>query len=61
MRFVVDGDSLAQTPAADVAEEVVVYGDLFARWDGTRWFIETETVLPYTLSLTADENRSVRT
>lgn len=55
------GDSLAQTPAADVAEEVVVYGDLFARWDGTRWFIETETVLPYTLSLTADENRSVRT
>ena len=55
------GPAVAQTAVGDVAEEVVVYGDLFARWDGTRWFIETETVLPYTLSLNADENRSVRT
>lgn len=29
-------------------DEVTVYGDLFARWDDTRWFIATEVQLPGT-------------
>ena len=61
MGALLSGPTFAQSGADDIAEEVVVYGDLFARWDGTRWFVETETVLPYTLTLNADENRSVRT
>lgn len=50
-------------PASDASvrmeqgdEELVVYGDLFARWDGTRWFLESESVLPYSLRFAADEN-----
>lgn len=40
----------------DPTEEIVVWGDLFARWDGTRWMITTEVTLPYELTLSRDEN-----
>jgi hypothetical protein len=42
-------------------EEVIVYGDLFARWDGTRWLVQTEMSLPYPLLLASDENDQFRT
>ncbi|MEQ1501157.1 MAG: hypothetical protein ABMB14_02955 [Myxococcota bacterium] len=42
--------------SADAAEEVVVWGDLFARWDDTRWMVTTELGLPYALVLAKDEN-----
>jgi hypothetical protein len=45
----------------DVFEEVTVYGDLFARWDNTRWFITTEVALPYALTLHREENLGFRT
>ncbi len=37
-------------------EEVVVYGDLFARWDGTRWFVDTQVGFPQPYVLFAVEN-----
>ena len=40
----------------DIDDEVVVWGDLFARWDNTRWLIKTEMGLPYGLVLQRDEN-----
>jgi hypothetical protein len=50
-------DSFAQEPAADDAvEEVVVWGDLFARWDDTRWMITNELIVPYRFLLRKDEN-----
>lgn len=45
----------------EVFEEVTVYGDLFARWDNTRWFITTEVALPYALTLHREENLGFRT
>lgn len=45
----------------DVAEEVVVWGDLFARWDQTRWFIETEVGVPWKTTFSKDENRAFDT
>lgn len=47
----------AQTPsyAEDSTEEIIVWGDLFARWDDTRWMITTELGLPVPLTLTKDE------
>jgi len=56
----------ALVPAAaaadeDSAEEIVVWGDLFARWDDTRWFVSTEFALPYDLPLERDENLSFTT
>ena len=46
---------------ADAAEEIVVWGDLFARWDDTRWMVTTEIGIPYPLTLTRDENAEFRT
>ncbi len=37
-------------------EEIVVVGDPFARWDGTRWYVATELVTPLGLQLQSDEN-----
>jgi hypothetical protein len=45
----------------DSAEEIVVWGDLFARWDDTRWYVSTEFSLPYELQLERDENVSFST
>jgi hypothetical protein len=48
--------AIAQDPG--VTEEIVVWGDLFARWDDTRWMVTTETLLPYALTLARDENEA---
>lgn len=40
----------------EAAEEIVVWGDLFARWDDTRWMVTTEVGLPYPLLFARDEN-----
>lgn len=41
-------------------DEIVVYGDLFARWEGTRWFIATEVTLPLGTFFRADQNWDMR-
>lgn len=43
------------------AEEIVVWGDLFARWDDTRWMVTTEIGIPYALTLSRDENVEFKT
>jgi hypothetical protein len=45
----------------DAAEEIVVWGDLFARWDNTRWLIETEVGVPWKVTLYKDENKAFDT
>jgi hypothetical protein len=45
----------------EAAEEIVVWGDLFARWDDTRWFVSTEMALPYYMTLRRDENVEFQT
>lgn len=42
------------------AEEVVVYGDKFARWDGTRWYAEAQIGFPTPFFLHAEFNREFR-
>ncbi|MCB9681923.1 MAG: hypothetical protein H6733_10665 [Alphaproteobacteria bacterium] len=37
--------------------EVIVYGDPFARWDGTRWLVHTQVGMPVPYSLLALRNR----
>ncbi|MBX2798788.1 MAG: hypothetical protein KTR31_14005 [Myxococcales bacterium] len=53
-------EALAQSDF-DAAEEVVVWGDLFARWDDTRWMITTEIATPFVLTLAKDENLEFQT
>jgi len=48
------------SPAFADDDEIVVYGDLFARWDGTRWSIDTEVMMPGILTFQSDENLSMR-
>jgi hypothetical protein len=43
------------------AEEIVVWGDLFARWDDTRWLVATEITTPLTFTLKKDENAEFAT
>ncbi|MEN0064363.1 MAG: hypothetical protein AAGA48_19610 [Myxococcota bacterium] len=38
----------------DVTQEIVVWGDRFARWDNTRWFIETTVLQPWSTVLARD-------
>lgn len=53
--------AIAAAPAQDdAAEEIVVWGDLFARWDDTRWVIRTEIGMPYELTLYADQNKELQ-
>ncbi len=44
-----------------VSEEITVYGDDFARWDGTRWLVQVELIFPLGLTLARDANRSFDT
>ncbi len=37
-------------------ETLLVIADPFKRWDGSRWFVKTELVLPFTLRFHATEN-----
>ena len=66
-----EGEASASEPAAaeaapapaddeELFEEIMVWGDLFARWDDTRWFVETEIGLPYPLMLQREENLEIR-
>lgn len=41
---------------ADADEEVIVYGDRFARWDGTRWYVATQIGFPVPFPLYAELN-----
>lgn len=41
--------------------EVIVYGDEFVRWDGTRWWVEDEMVLPSGLLFSVDNNLAIQT
>ncbi len=43
------------------AEEVIVYGDDFARWDHTRWLLQSELILPLGMDLASDVNKSFTT
>src|SRR5687768_4174773 len=54
--WLLGGCSLAQDPAGEAVEEGVVWGDLFGRWDDTRWMITNELVVPYRFTLKKDEN-----
>lgn len=45
-----------QRVEADAVEEIVVWGDLFARWDDTRWMVTTEITTPLGMLFTRDEN-----
>ncbi len=40
---------------------MTVYGDLFARWDNTRWRVDTELVLPFRLPLNMELNKGFAT
>lgn len=53
--------SPAVAAESDVDGEVIVYGDPFRRWDGTRWAITTEMVLPSPMTLAKNENVAFRT
>jgi len=55
-----DEDAKKGVHAVRADEEIVVYGDLFARWDGTRWFIATEVHLPLGTFWRADQNYVMR-
>jgi hypothetical protein len=55
--------ALSPATAADAeapSEEIVVWGDLFARWDDTRWMVTTEMGVPYRFTFTKDENAEFR-
>lgn len=53
--------SMAQAaPEDEFAEEIIVYGDEFARWDDTRWLVQSELLLPLGIVFAADENVSFR-
>lgn len=47
---------LAWAQDEDVDDTIVVYDDLFKRWDGTRWLVKTEVVLPFALRFYALNN-----
>jgi hypothetical protein len=49
-------DAEVVAPIGDAFDEIVVYGDLFARWDNTRWYVTTELGVPLGLAFSADEN-----
>lgn len=44
----------------ELFDEIVVYGDLFARWDDTRWLVETELAVPIPLTFARDQNLEIR-
>lgn len=42
----------------DAAEEIVVYGDDFARWDDTRWLVSSQLLLPLGVMFASEQNLS---
>lgn len=52
--------SVARAAPEKPAEEIVVYGDNFARWDHTRWWLQSELMLPLGMDFASDENKGFR-
>lgn len=53
------GSEVVAAPAPDdPAEEIIVYGDNFARWENTRWMVSTQLVLPLGVIFATEQNRS---
>lgn len=52
--------TLAMVALAQPSEEITVYADAFARWDETRWLVETELMVPFPTWFTGDENHTFR-
>jgi hypothetical protein len=50
----------SQTDEEELFDEIVVYGDLFARWDDTRWLVETELSLPLVMTFAKDQDLEIR-
>lgn len=50
----------ASALGAPVAEEIVVHGDPFARWDDTRWWVATEQTIPTGVLLGTDDANAFR-
>ena len=48
--------AIAQDEDLDAVEEIIVYGDDFARWNNTRWLVNSELILPLPLFLGSDNN-----
>jgi hypothetical protein len=48
-------------PDEEAAEEIIVYGDNFARWDDTRWMVSSQLLLPLGTVFASDENQSFLT
>ena len=45
----------------DGYEEITVYGDLFARWDNTRWSVKTEVAMPFPMTFFKEQNKEFQT
>lgn len=53
--------ALAQArPVDEPIEEIIVYGDDFARWDHTRWLLQSEIVVPLGMLLASDQNKAFK-
>ena len=50
-----------ETLEIDPTQEIVVWGDRFARWDDTRWYIETDVIQPWATVLARDVNYEFQT
>lgn len=50
--------TLAHAAPQDADEEVIVYGDDFARWDDTRWLVQSELILPMGATFASDTNKT---
>jgi hypothetical protein len=53
--------ALALGAHAAEPEEIIVYGDPFARWRGTRWLVETDLLEPLGTTFAMDENKAFAT
>ncbi len=54
------GSALAEdTVLQGEPEEVIVYGDPFARWDNTRWKVSQQMILPVPLKMVGLQNKEV--
>jgi len=52
--------ALVTAMAAPAIEEIMVYSDPFARWDGTRWLVETEVFVPFPITISRVRNAAFR-
>ncbi|MEQ1564907.1 MAG: hypothetical protein ABMA64_04665 [Myxococcota bacterium] len=52
---------IAMAAAAEPSAEVIVYGDPFARWRGTRWLVQSDLVVPLGMIFSSDENTAFST